>query len=198
MQAISLYIDRPGLIKALFNKTAHKKETKGIPIMLRTIFLLCAFAFYSNVAFTQTLILSDKLQLNYDDPTLISHTLDTLIFKYKTWSFAHEIVDPKKIYQKVDLTGVERLYLNSIFSLKEREKLPNWLKALAEEQAESFGINNNNVTRRKIDSVEIVAAFNPQQSSSHIYIFEDLRVHHLWVQGDENKMHDVINRIGER
>jgi len=167
-------------------------------MMLKKIVLIFMIAFCSNVVLAQTLILSDKTQLKYDDPLLISHAVDTFIFKYKDWSFAHEVVNSKNIYLKVDLSGVERLYLSSIFDEKEREKLPRWLMALSEEQADSFGVKNNNVKRKKIGEADLIAVFGADQAIPHIYLFENLKIHHFVVHGNEKMLSDVINKIGVR
>lgn len=166
--------------------------------MFKNVVSLFIVFLLSGSAFSQTLILSDKLQLQYDAPQLISHTADTLIVKYKNWSFMHELVNPKNMYPRIDLSGIERIYLHSIFDAKEKEKLPKWLGSLAEEQAQLFGVRKDNVRRKNVAGSEIVAVFNSAHSSSHIYIFEELKIHHIEIHGDEKMLSDVIENIGVR
>lgn len=160
--------------------------------------LVFLFVFLSNSIFAQNLILSDKLQMKFDDPLLISHTVNTLIIKYDEWSFVHEIVTPESIYQKVNLSGLERLFLMSIFDEKERLKLPNWLQVLSAEQAESFGVKKDNIKRKSIGEADLVAVFNSKQSISQIYLFENLKIHHFVVHGNEKVVESLIGNIGER
>lgn len=165
---------------------------------LKTGLFSFIFFFFSSTLNAQTLILSEKLKLEFDDPIFIAHSSDALIVKYESWSFMHHIVDAKSIYQKVDLSGIEELYLSSIFDETERQKLPNWLKVLSKEQADSFGVNEKNVEQKTIKDAKLLAAFDPAKSIGQVYVFEDLKIHQITVHGKKQFMTEVINNIGAR
>ncbi|PIE41162.1 MAG: hypothetical protein CSA49_04850 [Gammaproteobacteria bacterium] len=166
--------------------------------MKKKIILLILSYFLCGAAFSQTLVLSDKLQLNYGDPKLISHSENFLIVKYKDWSFMHEIVNPKNIYPKIDLTGMEQTYLRTVFGIEDVNTLPQWLIVLAKEQAQLFGIKKNNIKRKNIGESVLVAVYNSELSSAHVYIFEALKIHHIVVRGNESRLSNVLDNIGER
>ncbi len=144
------------------------------------------------------LVLSHGLKLDYPAPTLISHTGQSLIFKYNDWSFIHEVVNPETIYAKVDLTGIENLFIKSIFDEKERQKLPGWLAALSSEQAREFGVAESSTEKKKIGEAELLSVFDENRRSGHIYLFEGDRIHHFVVQGEKKTYKDIIDNIKER
>ena len=110
----------------------------------------------------------------------------------------HELVNPRTFYPRIDLSGVERTFLRSIFYSNERKKLPEWLRILSAEQAELFGVGTSNVSQKRVGQAEIVGVLNSQESSSHLYIFEELKIHHLQVNGDNKKFKAVIESIEAR
>lgn len=161
--------------------------------------LFFGFSFlFSSSIFANVLVLSDKMQMKYDQPLLISHTEDTLIFKYSDWRLIHEVVDPKNVYPKIDLSGMDRLFFLSIFDAEQRKKLPKWLSALAEEQAIEFGVKDNNVKRSKIGIAEIVSVYNDEKGYAHAYLFEEVKIHHFVIYGDKSKFDNVVSSIGVR
>ena len=164
---------------------------------------ICGFVLGLSILFSQSslagiLVLSDKLQMEYTSPKLLSHTEDTLIFKYKDWSFVHEVVNPKNIYPMINLTGVDRIFLHSIFEKSEREKLPDWLKILAKDQARQFGVKSDNVTRLKVGDADIVGVYDKNNRAANIYLFEKLKIHHFVMYGDEQHFKGLIHDIGVR
>ena len=164
---------------------------------------LCGFVLGLSILFSQSLqagvlVLSDKLQMEYASPELLSHTENTLIFKYKSWSFVHEVVDPKNIYPKIDLTGIDRIFLHAIFERSQMNKLPGWLKALAKEQADQFGVKSDNVKHLKVGDAEIIGVYDKKKRSANVYLFEKLKIHHFVIYGSEQNFQDLINGIGVR
>ena len=159
--------------------------------------LITASLFVSS-AFADNLILSTKLRIEYPTPLLISHGSTSLIVKYKDSSFMHVVVDPKAIYRQIDLTGLERDFIKSIFDDKARAKLPKWLSLVAKEQSDEFGVTPDNVDRFKVGKAEIYTVYNKKNNEGQIYIFDELSIHQIYTHGTK-KEHDLIaHSIKER
>ncbi len=154
--------------------------------------------FYFSNCYSDILILSDKLKLNYESPILISHTQDSLIVKYKDWNFFHVVVNPKTIYSNIDLTGVEKEFLISIFDIQKRQNLPNWLASLSTEQSKEFGVGSNNVYKSNIGKVKILGVYDKNRSAGYIYVFEELKTHNFVVYGTKSQYLSLINNIKVR
>ncbi len=152
----------------------------------------------SSFCSAEQLILSSKLSLDYDPPALISHTQSSLIVKYEDWYFAHEVVDPENFYQQINLTGIERDFIKSLFDKDLRKQFPKWLAALSEEQASELEISVNNTLRKKVGDAELLAAYSNNAQSAHIYIFDDHSIHHLTYYGSKDNYRHLISRIKER
>ncbi|MCW8932288.1 MAG: hypothetical protein OQL19_18900 [Gammaproteobacteria bacterium] len=164
-----------------------------------TVLLLLVFSLFSvTQSFSDRLVLSSKLEMDYPSPVLISHTEDTLIIKYENWSFLHNIVNPQKIYHTIDLTGLEKDYILSIFQQKTNSSFPEWLNALSREQAKEFGVTSSNVLRKKINLSEIVGVYDKKRSSGYLYVFDETKIHHFVIYGSEEKYNLLITYIKER
>lgn len=153
---------------------------------------------FSPASFSKDLILSANLVMDYPDPKLISHTQSSLIFKYDDWSFFHEIVNPKNIYQSIDLTGVEQAFLRSIFNQEKRKALPKWLAVLSQEQADEFGIETDNIDRKFVGQSELISVYDAKRESAQLYIFEELVTHHISVYGSKEKLDLIKHSIKGR
>ncbi|MBQ0783639.1 MAG: hypothetical protein KBT66_05335, partial [Amphritea sp.] len=105
--------------------------------MIKLIQIVCLLLFASFVS-ADKLVISPRLYIDFRPPNLIFHSGETLLVKYDDWSFTHEDIDPKTIYQGIDLSGLEHDYIESLFVPEMREDFPSWLAALSMEQAESF------------------------------------------------------------
>ncbi len=154
--------------------------------------------FASTTCRADVLVLSHGLKLEYPAPTLISHTGQSLIFKYADWSLVHEVVNPATIYAKVDLTGIESLFIKSIFDEKERDKLPAWLASLSSEQAKELGVTGRTTGKKTVGEAELLSVFDENRASGHIYLFEGSRIHHFVVQGQKGAFKSIIDNIKER
>jgi len=166
---------------------------KKIPVLL-FIFSL----FFVTESFSDTLVLSSKLKVDYPNPVLISHTENTLIIKYENWSFLHNIVNPKEIYHTIDLTGLEKDFILSIFEQKTNSNFPEWLNALSREQAKEFGVTSSNVLRRKINLSEIIGVYDKKRNSGYLYVFDETKIHHFVIYGSEEKYNLLVSYIKER
>ncbi|HEB93679.1 MAG TPA: hypothetical protein ENI94_09495, partial [Gammaproteobacteria bacterium] len=155
--------------------------------MKKTSGILFVFALmFSSVCFSGTLVLSYKLQVDYPEPLLISLSGESLIFKYKDWSFLYDTVNPKTIYQSVDLTGVEKKFIRSFFDTKIRSQLPEWLAALSKEQVKVFGITPANIKKTKVGPIDIIGYYDEKDRSGHFYVFEELATRHFAIYGTKN------------
>ncbi|OZB13032.1 MAG: hypothetical protein B7X58_10280, partial [Marinobacter sp. 34-60-7] len=118
------------------------------------------------------LVLSQGLALAYPEPQLISHSSNTLILKYDGWVMTHRVVDPTAIYPKIDLSGLEKEYLTSIFIPDERESFPGWLRALSEEQASEYGLPSGQVIKKTVGEAQILGTYNDQRAEGYLFVFE--------------------------
>lgn len=159
------------------------------------LILLCfCISSYGN----NDLILSNKTTISYPLPNMISHSGNMLIMKYDDWYFSHELIDPTKIYPAIDLSGLEREFIKSLFDASLRQKFPKWLAELSIEQANVFGISNNNFDYKKFKEIELYSIFNADSSEANIFIFEENQIHHINFNGAKRKYTDLINTIKER
>lgn len=149
--------------------------------------------------FAMDLILSPQLKLQYDEPTLISHTSDTLIVKYDNWYFSHNVINPKVVYASIDLTGIDVDFFTAIFEPSVREGLPPWLASLADEQAKTFGANKNNTLKRNVGEALLYGVYDDKNSQGEIFLIEaSQQIHHFSTIGNRQQFSDVINNIKER
>ncbi|NOZ51966.1 MAG: hypothetical protein GXP08_02300 [Gammaproteobacteria bacterium] len=167
--------------------------------MKKALNTLCLFiCFYAGSCFSDVLVLSHKLKIDYPKANLISHTQDSLIVKYDNWYFVHSVVDPKSIYSNIDLTGTENKFLRSIFDKNIRAELPGWLAALSNDQAKEFGVTINNVKHNKIGNADLLSVYDKDRSTAYTYIFDELTIHNIVVFGSEENYTTLINNIKER
>lgn len=144
------------------------------------------------------LIISDKLLIQYQPPSLIAHTQNSLIFKYKDWWFAHEILNPKSMYSKLDLSEHFPEFIESIFNDTLRKNLPHELEKLAKEQAQAHGIKDNNIEKIQIGNAKLLSVYDDQQKRGNIYIIEERMIHHLDSLSTKNEFNEIIKGIKER
>jgi len=149
-------------------------------------------------SFADSLILSAKLKIEYQTPQSIAHGTDNLIVKYKDWSFMHVLVDPKELYQQIDLTGLEKDYIRAIFDVQARSKLPKWLAITAEEQADVFGVTPQSTHGFMLDKAEVLAVYDAKDKKGQIFILEELAVHQIYINGEIQHYHKVTHSIKER
>jgi len=162
--------------------------------MIKLISLLLLI-FSMNTQAGNELILSREIVIDYQQPVKIGHFSNMLYIKYNSWDFSHELVNPKKIYETIDLTGMEHEYIRSLFDLSVRKQFPIWLNELSKEQAESFAINNDKYVHKNIASAELYGAFDEKSNKGNIFIIESSQIHHLTVSGEEEKFLNLINSI---
>lgn len=162
---------------------------------LYTLTLLLAL---STCAAANNLVLSQDLRMDYPDPILISHTSSMLLIKYDDWTLSHQLVDPAAIYGNIDLTGLEKTFLQSIFLPNVRSTLPQWMQVLSEDQAAEFGLPEGTVTHQQIGEFDLLGTYNPVHGSGYLYLFDREAIHHFVVMGSETHYKDVISRIMER
>jgi len=147
---------------------------------------------------SEELIISSQTTVGYEQPQVTSHAGNILMMKYDGWYFSHEIMDPVKIYPSIDLTGLEKDYVKSLFELPVRQTFPKWLSELSTEQADVFGLSDNNFDHKKLNKIEIYAIYDPESDKGNVFIIEENQVHHLNISGGKDKYTMLINSIKER
>lgn len=162
--------------------------------------LILALALLLNTVFAQAgqLVMSPNLALNYPPPTLISHTSNTLILTYDHWSWSHSLVNPAEIYPKVDLTGIERQFVKSLFDPEIRETFPGWLRLLSQELAEQFGLPAGRVDQRTLPSAELFGTYSAKHGEGYLFLLDKTAIHRLTVIGSEENYKEVMKNIRER
>jgi len=171
------------------------KKIAGLPFVGLIVFL--TYVYVGN-CYAATLVLSQQLNLEYEKPLVISHTEDFLIVKYKDWYFSHSIINAKSMHANIDLSGMERQYIKSMFDKETRNQFPRWLAELSKEQAQVLGVPNNKVDKSKIGEADIIAVYNEIEKSGFIYIFEALKIHNINVVGSKTHYYKLINSMEER
>ena len=144
------------------------------------------------------LIVSRNIKIVYEEPLMMSHSMNSLIFKYGGWYFSHSVVNPETMYSNIDLTGVENEFIKSLFDSDIRKKFPMWLSSLSEEQSISLGVSNNNVIEKTIGEVKLYAAYNLSDGMGHVFLIEENIAHHLTIVGSELQYKKLITWLKER
>ena len=165
---------------------------------MRILIGLYFIIFFNINSVADELVISSKLSLHYPKPNLIAHTGGVLISKYENWYFSHELIDPESFYGIVDLTGVEHLFMKSMFGLITKGDLPEWMILLAKEQAKSFGITKSNTLKSRFELFDIFSNYLPNAQEGNIFILEKYQVHRINVHGNENKYKLILKAIKER
>lgn len=166
--------------------------------MAATRLLLLCILLTAFQAQSGELVLSQDLALDYAEPKLISHSSTTLIIKYDDWSLSHRVVDSTAIYPKINLSGIEEVYLHSIFLPAQRDSLPKWLQVLAEEQARQFGLPEGQVVEETVGNAMILGTYNQQNEEGYLYIFDRVAIHQMTIAGTEKQYKELIRNIRER
>jgi hypothetical protein len=162
--------------------------------LLSSLLLVFCVSCHAN----ESLILSSETSIDYSHPKVISHGGNLLIMKYDNWYFSHELIDPIKLYPSIDLTGLEKDFIKSLFIPSIRESFPKWLGELSLEQASIFGITENKSVHKKFDNIEYYSIFDSNGKTGNIFIIEANQVHHLSFSGEIEQYTKLINSIKER
>lgn len=160
-----------------------------------TFTLLLALSPYAGA---NNLVLSQDLEMDYATPKLITHTSSVLFIKYDDWTLSHQVVDPTSIYTNIDLSGVEKQFLHSVFLPDVRSSLPRWMRVLSEEQASEFGLPDGAVTNQQVGDFQLLGTYSSTHNAGYIYLFDRAAIHQFVVLGSEAHYRDVINSIKER
>lgn len=159
--------------------------------------LLLTFLLSSSSVFADNLILSNKLSLEYPSPLVIGHGGSYLLVKYEDWSFSHQHFDPKTFYQQIDLTGLEKDFVRSIFDHTRRKQLPDWLSVVSKEFAEGLEFSPDSIHIFKVGDAEILTGHD-QEDHGLIYIIEDLVIHQISITGTTKDLDLIAKNIKER
>lgn len=167
---------------------------KLIIIILTSLLLLNLPAYIKASEF----IISNKIIIKHPPANQIAHSGELVIFKYKDWSYTHEVISPENFIVSVDLTGSEHQFIKGIFDKKERAKLPSWLAVLAEEFANKIISNNKNHQKFSVGESTIYEVYNSEEQHGFIFILEDNLIHKLDVLGTNKNHADFIKNIIKR
>lgn len=145
------------------------------------------------------LVLSKDISLHYQQPEVIAHSWQLLTFKYRDWSFSHEIVNPKTMYSGIDLTGLLQNYIRSMFESEALSKLPaGWLQELSKEQASVHGITEESSDKIKAQFGTLYYVYDKDSSEGQIYILEENQTHRIQVGSNREQFQQLISNIRER
>lgn len=144
------------------------------------------------------LIISNEIIIKHPPANQIAHSGELVIFKYKNWSYTHEVVSPENFIVSVDLTGSEHQFIKSIFDKTERDKLPSWLAVLAEDFANKIISNNEKHQKLSVGDSTIYGAYNSEEQHGIIFILEENLIHKLDVLGTNKNHSDFIKNIIKR
>lgn len=165
-------------------------------IKVRLLFLILFL--HSTFIGANEFVLSSEVSLDYPNPVLISHTQDSLIFKYDGWMFAHNVVNPKSMYQAIDLTGLEKDYIQALFFPEKINRLPTWLGKLAQDQSTEFSFTNSLNVEEGSNNPKILAGFNKLNGIGHAYIFDVNSTHHIVFNGKKDKFELIVKNVRKR
>lgn len=140
-------------------------------------------------------IISDVVKLSTPPPVKIAHTSNMVILKFNGWSLTHEAINPKTYVPSVDLTGIEHLFIQSLFDNSKRQKLPLWLSSLAQELSESFAIDMSNYYVKQLSELMIYATYDKQENLGRIFLLEKYQAHSINVQGSNQEFINIINKF---
>ncbi|QUM89946.1 hypothetical protein HWV03_14605 [Moritella sp. 36] len=164
--------------------------------MKNIIFLLAIFIGLLNpIVNANELRLSKNVIVNYPTPAIVSHADNLLIVKYQDWYFSHEQLEPKNIYQAIDLTGLEHSFIKSMFIPKVRLELPKWLAELSKEQAASYAITDTSSTIKRSSDLDIYSAYDSANQKGIVYILEPVTIHSISYSGSDKHFSKLLSMI---
>lgn len=165
--------------------------------MKKTLIAFCLL-FLSSVAYAETLVISQNISVDYETPAILAHSGDQLIFKYEDWSFSHSVVDPEELYPAIDLTGLDQDFIVSIFVPESRKILPPWLALLAKEQADTFGVELDNIKLKALAGGRVYATYSMEAKEGNIFVLEEQKIHHFQLLGAKETFQRLLNNIKDR
>jgi len=164
---------------------------KSIVLIFTSLFFLNLPLYLSASEF----IISNQIAIKQSPPLLIAHSGELVIFKYKDWSYTHEVISPDKFIASVDLTGFEHQFIESIFESEERESLPNWLALIAEDFADKILNPKGSFQKSYVDNAVVYGTYNPTEQQGIIFVLEKNSIHKLDILGTNKNYMDFFNNI---
>jgi len=140
-------------------------------------------------------IVSNLVKVSTPPPVKIAHTSNMVILKFNGWSLTHEAINPKTYVPSVDLTGIDNLFIQSLFDNSKRQKLPVWLSSLAQELSKSFAIDMNDYYFKQLGELMVYATYDKQENLGRIFILEKSQIHSINVQGSNQEFTNIINKF---
>jgi len=168
--------------------------------MKSIVFIVSTILFLNFSAHLQAneFIISNQIAIKQPFSNRIAHSGEMVIFKYKNWSYTHEIVSPESFIGSVDLSGVEHQFIQSLFETNKREKLPRWLNVLAEDFSAKILNENGKYKKFTLGSSTVYGTHNTKEEHAFIFILEESMIHKLEVLGTRKNYTDFIKNIIKR
>lgn len=157
--------------------------------------LLSNFSVYSQAS---EFIISNKISIHNSSANQIAHSGELVIFKFKYWSYTHEVISPEKFIASVDLSGFEYQFIKGIFEKKSRAKLPNWLSILADDLSKKIMNHDGEYQKINLGDSIIYGTYNVEEHQGFIFVLEEHAIHKLDVLGTTKNYTDFINNITKR
>ncbi|NTS77909.1 hypothetical protein HR060_13700 [Catenovulum sp. SM1970] len=159
------------------------------------IFLLSAFLFPCNA---QELIISEHLKAKVGKPASMALSGNLLILKYDDWTFSFENIQPETYVANVNLTGIEHLFIDSLFDTTKRDKLPNWLAIISKELADSVAPKGSSVNIANLGNSKILSSYNHDGQQGFIFILEERLIHKIEVLAKKGRFDNLMDNITQR
>ena len=165
--------------------------------MLKYILFVLTLIAPATEACASQLALSSELSLSTPTPKKIAHTPELLILKFDDWSLTHQVIDAKNYLPSVDLSGIEKLFIESLFDKKKREKLPKWLDVLALELSHSLAITSGKKIIKRLDKFDIYSAYSEENQEAQIYLLEENQSHSIRLFGSKQEFENIISKLAK-
>ncbi len=144
------------------------------------------------------LIISSEIAIKHLPALQIAHSGELVIFKYKNWSYTHEVVSPENLIVSVDLTGFEHQFIKSVFEKKIRGELPNWMGLLAEDFSNKILNKNGSYQKINIGNSIVYGTYSKEEQQGFIFILEERSIHKLDILGAYKDYTALTNNIIKR
>ncbi|WP_274057268.1 hypothetical protein [Vibrio parahaemolyticus] len=165
---------------------------------MKFIKLLALVLSFQCFAQSQELHLSQNVVLDVPLSKTILHTGNILIFKFGDSHISHEVLSPKEFFSPIDLTGVEKEFVRSLFKLTENSSFPQWLNAASNELSETLGITKDNKVIEVKGGLEILGFYDSESQSGQLFILDTSLIHHFTVLGSDELFKNLYQSIREK
>lgn len=142
------------------------------------------------------LALTNKLHVEVENPLSVALAGEGLVFVYSNGAISVKRVNPKNVYDAVDLTGMLQLFVKAVFDVSQRRQLPaQWMDELAKQQAKAYGIKKDNWRHQRIGEADLYMVFDAEGKTGNVFVLENGLTYQIQITGDKGRYSSFVESI---